>query len=76
MYQTKQLKLYIMKSFLELAKSEGLQNIKLVEKKSESTITFNRIQKLSKINKIGQSFKSSFGSEKIGWGSNWITITK
>ena len=35
-----------MKSFLELAKSEGLQNIKLVEKKSELTITFNTIQKL------------------------------
>ena len=65
-----------MKSFLELAKSEGLQNIKLVEKKSELTITFNRIQRLSKMNKIGQSFKSDFGSEKIGWGSNWITITK
>ena len=32
--------------------------------------------KLSKINKIGKSFKSAFGSEKIGWGSNWITITK
>ena len=46
-----------MKSLLELAKSEGLQNIKLVEKKSESTITFNRIQKLSKINKIGNLLK-------------------
>ena len=65
-----------MKLFLELAKSEGLQNIKLVEKKSQLTITFDRVQRLSKINKIGQSFQRSFGSEKIGWGANWITIIK
>jgi predicted TIM-barrel fold metal-dependent hydrolase len=65
-----------MKLFLELAKSEGLQNIKLIDKKSELTITFNTVQSLSKINKIGQSFKSAFGSEKIGWGSDWITIIK
>ena len=67
----------IMKNqFLELATLKGLQNIKVIEKDSELTITFNLISKCSKMNKIGQSFKNAFGSEKIGWGGNWISIIK
>ena len=67
----------IMKNqFLELATLKGLQNIKVIEKDSELTITFNLISRCSKMNKIGQSFKNAFGSEKIGWGGNWISIIK
>jgi hypothetical protein len=62
--------------FLELATLKGLQNIKVIEKDSELTITFNLISRCSRMNKIGQSFKNSFGSEKIGWGANWISIIK
>ena len=67
----------IMKNqFLELATLKGLQNIKVIEKDSELTITFNLISRCSKMNKIGQSFKNAFGFEKIGWGGNWISIIK
>tara|TARA_R110000782_G_scaffold226401_1_gene313182 strand:- start:199 stop:399 length:201 start_codon:yes stop_codon:yes gene_type:complete len=62
--------------FLELATLKGLQNIKVIEKDSELTIIFNLISRCSKMNKIGQSFKNAFGSEKIGWGGNWISIIK
>tara|TARA_B110000977_G_scaffold130943_1_gene166864 strand:+ start:43 stop:243 length:201 start_codon:yes stop_codon:yes gene_type:complete len=62
--------------FLQLASSKGLKGIKPTETASELTITFNFISRCSKMDKIGKSFKDTFGSDKIGWGANWITVIK
>ncbi len=53
-----------------------LEYLTITENDKQFKISFRIVTKSSKMDRIGLDLRKQFPNNEIGWGSNWIIISK